>query len=134
MTNRVQKLRRSVVALALLALAGCSNGKPTGAVAGSVTCNGAVVMSGNVNLVSTTGAAAMAKITEAGTFKVDGPLPAGEYRVYLSAPVPEPLPPGTKPPKMMKFEVPAKFTDPATTKVTVTVKPGANDLPIEFKD
>lgn len=136
MTTFVHPPRRSawVALVALLAAAGCGSEKPTGTVAGKVTCNGAVVPSGNVNLISTTGAAAMAKITEAGTFHVDGPLPTGDYRVYLSAPIPEPLPPGQKQPKVPKFEVPAKFTDPATTKVTITVKPGANDLPIEFKD
>lgn len=136
MTTFVHTLRRSVwvAVAAVLAASGCGSEKPTGTVAGMVKCNGAAVPSGNVNLISSTGAGAMAKITETGAFKVDGALPTGDYRVYLSAPIPEPLPPGQKPPKVPKFEVPAKFTDPATTKVTVTVKPGANDLPIEFKD
>lgn len=132
----VKTFRRTYWAsiVAVLLAAGCGSEKPTGTLTGTVSCNGSTVHSGNVNLISTAGDGAMAKIAENGTFKVDGPLPAGEYRVYLSAPVPEPLPPGQKPPKVPKFEVPPKFTDVATTKMTVTVKPGPNDVPLEFKD
>lgn len=131
-----KSFRRSVWVsiVAVLTAAGCSSEKPTGTLTGTVSFNGSTVHSGNVNLISTAGDGAMAKIDENGTFKIDSPLPAGDYRVYLSPPVPEPLPPGQKPPKVPKFEVPAKFTDVATTKMTVTVKPGPNEVPLEFKD
>lgn len=118
-----------------LALAGCGPGeKPTGTVAGKVSYRGSPVTAGSVNFLSKTGAAAIARVDATGQFKVDGPLEAGEYRVYASAPLPEPQAPGTKATGPPKFDLPAKFRDPASSGVVVTVKAGPNDVPVEFKD
>jgi hypothetical protein len=126
--------RAGWLAAAAVLAAGCGAGeKPAGTVAGTVTYNGAPVQAGSLNLLSRTGAAAQAKLGDGGAFKVDGELEAGEYRAYLSAPVPEPQPPGTRVAAAKKFEVPAKFQDPATSVTTVTVKAGANDLKVEFQ-
>jgi hypothetical protein len=120
--------------LAVLVAAGCgSGGKPTGTVAGTVTYNGGVLHSGVLNLISKTGAAAQAKIADTGAFKVEGEVEAGEYKAYVTAPLPEPQPPGTKVTAPKKFEVPSKYQDPATSGVTVTVKSGANDVKVDFK-
>lgn len=123
-----------VVVCALLA-AGCGKGeKPTGTVAGKVSYKGAPLTAGNINLISSTGAAAMAKIDATGAFKVDGALEAGDYKVYATPPLPEPQAPGTKAAGPPKFDLPQKFRDPASSGVVVTVKAGSNDLPVEFKD
>lgn len=136
MTRR-QLLRRGsilpVLATAVLAN-GCGggSGKPAGTVAGKVTMKGNPVGAGSVNFLSASGTAAMAKIDESGSFKIDGSLDAGDYKVYLLPPVPEPVPPGTKRPPTGKFEVPQKYRDPSTSGLTAQVKEGANDIPIEI--
>jgi hypothetical protein len=124
--------RAGWLALAMAA-AGCGGKASTGSVAGTVTYNGGPVSSGSLNLISSTGAAALAKIGDGGAFKVDGALAPGEYKAYVTPPVPEPLPPGTKASAPKKFEVPTKYQDPTTSGTTVTVAPGANDLKVEFK-
>ena len=124
-----------VLVFAALGASGCGSGeKPTGTVAGKVTYKGSPVTAGNVNLLSKTGAAAIAKIDATGGFKVDGPIEAGEYKVYATPPLPEPQPPGTKQTGPPKFDLPTKFRDPTSSGVVVTVKAGANDIPVEFKD
>jgi len=125
--------RWPVLVVFALAAVGCGGGKPTGSVAGTVSYNGGPVHAGSLNLISASGAAALAKIGDGGAFKVDGELAAGEYKAYVTPPVPEPLPPGTKATAPKKFEVPAKFQDPTTSGTTVTVKSGSNDLKVEFR-
>lgn len=122
------------VAVALVA-AGCGGGgKPTGTVAGKVMYNGAPVAAGMVNFLSPTGSAAQAKIAAGGSYAVADPLEAGEYKVFVSPPLPEPQPPGTRPAPPPKFEVPARFRDPASSATTVVVHAGSNDIPVEFKN
>ena len=119
---------------ALAGATGCGGGKQTGSVSGTVRYKGAPVTAGSINFLSKTGSAAIAKIDATGHFKVDGALETGEYRVYATPPLPEPVAPGTKAPALPKFEVPTKFRDPVASGTTVTVNAGANDIPIEFKD
>lgn len=119
--------------LAVMAV-GCGvGGKSAGTVRGTVTYKGGPVHVGSLNLISVTGAAALAKIGDGGAFKVDGELPAGDYKVYVSPPEAEPQAPGSKSATPKKFEVPAKYQDPATSGVTVTVKSGANDVKVDFR-
>ncbi|MBN9517391.1 hypothetical protein J0H58_02555 [bacterium] len=113
---------------------GCGAGeKQTGTVTGTVAHNGAPVHTGTLNLISKTGAASMAKINDTGAFKLDAPLEAGEYKAYVSPPIPEPQPPGSKAAAPKKFEVPPKFQDPSTSGATVVVKAGANDVKVDFR-
>lgn len=121
------------LALALTAAAGCGGGKSAGSVAGTVTYNGGPVTAGSLNLISVSGAAALARIGDGGAFKIDGELAPGEYKAYVTPPLPEPQPPGAKAAPPKKFEVPPRFQDPATSGTTVTVKPGTNDLKVEFR-
>lgn len=128
-------LSRAGVALVLLCgVLGCgADSKPAGEVSGKVTYQGDPVGSGTVNFLSTTGAAAMARISTDGSYTLDSELEAGEYKVYLLAPVPEPVAPGTRPPKLGKFTVPKKYLDPTSSDLTVIVKEGPNEIPIEMK-
>ena len=103
-------------------------------VVGKVTYKGNLVTAGDVNFRSKAGAAAIGKIDASGQYKLDGQLEAGEYQVYATPPLPEPQAPGTKTVAPPKFELPPKFRDPNSSGVTVTVKGGANDIAVEFKD
>lgn len=123
-----------VFAVATVGAVGCSGEKPTGSVAGVVKYKGSPLAAGEVNFISKTGAAASAKIDASGQYKVSGELETGEYKAYVQAPRPEPQAPGTKTAAASKFDLPPKFRDPGSSGVTVTVKAGSNDIPIEFKD
>lgn len=114
---------------------GCGKvGKETGTVVGKASYKGAPLAAGNLNFLSKTGSAAIAKVGAGGAFQVDGKLEAGEYKVYATAPQPEPQAPGAKASGPPKFELPPKFRDPASSGVTVVVKAGENDISVEFKD
>ncbi len=133
MTTKRTVRTGGLLAAALLA-AGCGAGaKPAGSVAGTVTYNGGPVHSGSLNLISKTGSATLAKIDDGGAFKVDAPVEAGEYKAYVTPPLPEPQAPGTRVAAPKKFEVPPKFQDPATSGVTVVVKAGTNDVTVDFR-
>ena len=123
-----------IVLVLSLFVAGCGGGKSAGTVAGTVKYKGTPVTVGDVNFLSKTGAAAIAKIDATGQYKIDGALEAGEYKVYASPPEVEQAAPGMKATAPRKFDLPVKFRDPNSSGVTVTVKSGSNDIAIEFKD
>lgn len=115
-------------------LCGCGqDGKPTGTVLGKVTYDGQPLEAGSINFLSSTGIAAQAKLGMGGIFRVDGPLEAGEYKVYLSPPELEPVAPGSKVNPVGKFQVTQKNLEPNTSGVTATVNKGENNLTLEFK-
>jgi len=124
---------RKLVPLLALCIIGCAEEKPFGLVSGTVKYKGIPLRAGNVNFLSTTGAAAIARISDTGDYIVEGSLPAGEYRVYVTPPVSEPGPPG-KVVLPKRFDLPSKFQDPATSGETVVVKEGVNNTVIELKD
>jgi len=133
MTRRLFGNRLVLVASVLILANGCSSGtKPAGTVMGKVTYAGQPLNVGSINLISSAGGAAQAKIGDGGTFKIEGTLDAGEYKAYLSSPKPEPVAPGTKPKATDKFDVVAKCLDPNTSGAKVTVKSGENNVTIEF--
>ena len=117
----------------LVSATACNAEKPTATATGTVTYNGTPVTTGQLNLLSKTGAGAQAKIGETGDFTIAGEIEAGEYTVFVTPPPPEPQAPGAGRAKPRTFTVPAKFRDAATSGVTVTVKPGTNTIPVEFK-
>jgi hypothetical protein len=118
----------------LVLTTGCKTEKHAASVTGTVTYNGKPQTSGSVNFLSSTGSAAQAVLDSAGGYKISGPLDPGDYRVYLLAPVPEQQRPGTKTPAPPRFAVAAKFLSPSSSGVTVSLKPGPNQVPIELKD
>lgn len=118
-----------------LGLFGCNKAKPTATLSGTVKYNGKPLTIGTVNFLSATGAGAQAQLDENGGFKVDSPIEAGEYKVYLNPPVPGQNAPGTKVAAPAKYPVSPKLQDPQNSGVTLTVKPGANEgVVIEMKD
>jgi hypothetical protein len=139
MTTRfpARRLAGGLLLVALALAAGCKSEKQTASsVTGTVKYNGKPQTVGSVNFLSATGSGGQAALDENGGFKMDTPLDAGEYKVYLAAPVPGQLAPGTKPAApAAKFNVSGKFLQPESSGVKVTLKPGPNDgVAIEFKD
>ncbi len=133
MTRRMFGNRLVLVAAVWILASGCGGGaKPTGTVMGQVTYDGQPLNVGSINLISSMGSAAQAKISEGGAFKIEGTLDAGEYKAYLSSPKPEPVAPGTKLKATDKFDVVPKCLDPNTSGTKVTVKSGENKVTIEF--
>ncbi|MFO0877731.1 MAG: hypothetical protein U0840_10290 [Gemmataceae bacterium] len=130
--------RRALALLVLssaVALVGCAGGKPTGSVSGKVSYKGAPVTSGFVNFFAPErGAASQGKITESGTYTLEGVVDAGTYKVYLQPPLPEQLPPGTKPKAKAPFSVPAKFLDGNSSPLSKEVKSGKNDINLDLTD
>ncbi|AWM38352.1 hypothetical protein GobsT_35180 [Gemmata obscuriglobus] len=123
------------VFVVLCLVAGCSSQKPTASVSGTVSYNGKPQTVGSINLISDTGSGGQAILSENGAFKIEGPLDATEYKVFLQPPVPGQLPPGTKQPPAAKFNLPPKFQQPNSSGVRITLKQGTNDgVVIELKD
>jgi hypothetical protein len=122
-----------LILFGMVALVGCSNKKPVGSITGTVKYKGQPVTSGSINFYdSGRGMAADSKLDGSGNYSITE-LEVGTYKVYIQPPVPEQLPPGT-PPKKEKFDVPAKFQDPARTPISKEVKAGKNDIPVELTD
>ncbi len=133
MTRRMFGNGFVMVASVILFASGCGgSAKPAGTVMGKVTYDGQPLNAGSLNLISSMGSAAQAKIGDGGTFKIEGTLDAGEYKAYLSSPKPEPVAPGTKQKALEKFDVVPKCLDPNTSGAKVTVKTGENNVTIEF--
>jgi len=79
--------------------------------------------------------AAQTRTDEQGKFTVDSTMPTGDYKVYFTSPPPEPINPSVgKKNVAPPIKLPKKYQDISTTDVTVTIKTGANNFPIDLKD
>ena len=137
---------RSVAAVAvaatLAALTGCQDSTKS-TVSGKVTYKGAPVTGGIITLKpkTATGAAPGIPIKADGTF-IGTDIPPGDYDVAVStdnvAAAPPPGGTGSSPTPAgasgggTKVDIPAKFKDPTTSKITWTVKSGKQDLSIDL--
>ena len=136
MSHRV-KMLRMIPALAVLSLVvvGCS--EPTGTIAGKVTYKGAAVTNGSIAFqMPSKGIAQNGKLDAGGTFTMATPMPVGTYKVFYVPPAVEPQDPTKKSaaPPEVKTIVPTKFHDLQGSNLSVEVKSGRNDIPIDFKD
>ncbi|QDT32248.1 carboxypeptidase-like regulatory domain-containing protein [Thalassoglobus polymorphus] len=128
-----------VVLLNLCLIAGCGGGgdkAPSGRVSGSVKLNGEPVFPGKITLTSATiGAAGSADLTSDGEFTFEGPLPVGQYKVYLTSAGLGDSPPSENPKadanKGLK-DVPQKYQSETTTDLTATIEEGKNTIPLEL--
>ena len=117
--------------LALLAVCGCVQKKPTGRIAGAVTYKGQPVGSGTVNLIQReTGSAASAPLDSAGQFVVEAPISTGTYTVSITPPLPKQLPPGSPPEEVPPFLIPMEYQDSSQSRLNVEVEKGENDVDI----
>ncbi len=122
-----------------LALSGCG-GAFDATASGVVTLDGNAVPRGNVAFYPTSGGpAAYALITENGRYVVqtgrENGLPSGDYQVSVTA---NELPARERgdrggPPPPGKAITPVWYASKETSGLTVTVKPGRNDIPLELK-
>ncbi len=68
--------------------AGCGGGSDaviTGTISGKITNKGKALTAGQVNFSSEkTGAGAFGNLKEDGTYKIDGAIPVGSYRVFIT--------------------------------------------------
>jgi hypothetical protein len=103
-------------------------------VSGKVTYKGAPLTAGVVNFHSEKGNASQANLDSSGAFKMSAPLPVGNYKIYVTPPIPKQLPPGTPPEKTEPFTLPPKLQDPGQTPVTKEVKAGPNDITVDLPE
>lgn len=132
------KLTQQLGLLALASaalLAGCEMASSPATGSGQVLYKGAALPVGEVNFFSAEkGLGGIAKIEEAGKFKLpDGLLP-GRYAVYVTPPIPAPQPPGTPPAPPPSVSIPLRARDPATSGIVVALEPGNNDVAVELQD
>lgn len=143
-------IRRASIGLAFAAgvlvmtFPGCA--ASDGRVAGVVTVAGQPAGGGTISFVAPTGSAFTARIEADGSYELRG-VPPGEMIVLVFNPPPQdrsvrndplakqkkaagqhqPEPQRTGPP------IPARYSQPATSPVCVSVIPGSNRLPIDLK-
>jgi hypothetical protein len=118
--------------VATLMLAGCAEkGVKKVTIKGTVSYKGQKLRSGLLRFLGPDGAPAGAVIQTDGTFIITDVVP-GETKVGVS-PTPQSIPPGEKEPPTPPISIPAKFQDPETSGVTVTITPDTTELDIELK-
>lgn len=119
-----------------MALPGCSETPTipkTVEVSGSVTLDGKPLTEGTVNFSSsTTGDAANATLGEGGRFLFGNGVLPGSYRVTITGPVNNTPPaPGVTPP-VLKFVIPTKYMDPASTDLKAEVSKENSEFKFEL--
>jgi hypothetical protein len=128
-------LRIATLLTALALLAGCS--KPTKKmviVTGTVTYNGQQLKSGIVKFVAPNGDFATANIGPDGQFTMTDVVPGEQKVAYVGGPASSGSSDGSKGGATEKpVAVPAKFGDPQTSGVTVTVPDGGGAVTVELK-
>jgi hypothetical protein len=102
-------------------------------VSGTVTLDGKPLSEGTVNFSSSsTGDAAIAQLKEGGRFLFGNGVLPGTYRVTITGPVNNTPPaPGVTPP-VLKFQIPSKYSDPATTDLKATVTTEVSDFKFDL--
>ena len=113
---------------------GCINRTKPAQISGIVTCRGESVAAGEVFFYSRErGVGASAKIDGSGKYQLATPLSAGSYEVYVMPPIVEPS--GAGPANSTTAtSIPKKYRDASTSGLTVTVKGGKTDFPIQMND
>lgn len=135
-----------VILLALAcALSGCSQGKPTATVSGTVKYKGELVPAGKVTFFGSGNQAATAPIAPDGTYTATE-VPLGSVKVTVNTP--RPTAELKKAAKQMKrrfgkgnefpetsdaVSVPDKYGDPVKSPLSITVKEGSQPYDIEMK-
>ncbi len=103
-----------------------------GKVTGKVTVNGKPLTSGRVNFISEkVGVGAGGDVTADGTYTLDGPVPEGVYKAFITFNI-APSQLGTPAADVLKT-VPEKYRAQATSDLVVTVGEGDNQLDLEIK-
>lgn len=120
---------------------GCGGGsrEPVGQVTGKVTFGGSPVTEGTISFMSKTGRSGAGKLNSDGSFTIASEnqgLPPGTYKVVVVPPEVEVPGDGTSLPAMIHKEmpnIPEKYRSEETTDLQVTIKEGANEIPVTLK-
>jgi hypothetical protein len=129
--SRFSALRSYFLGLSACAcLAGCGGAKtpekPMGTISGKVTVAGKPLPAGDVNFFDAkTGSGGKTSVNEAGEFKTEEPMPAGDYAVFVTTPTPKSTEEGAKMAKLA-VKIPPKAMAAETSELKVTVKEGEN--------
>lgn len=133
-----RQLLCGMVTLFMAVLGGCSSESknevgPTGTVTGLVTLKGTALSKGRINFTNTKGqAGGSGALGEGGAYKIDEPLPVGEYDVFLSFEFsPDALKDGGIA-DLLK-EIPKKYRSAKTSKLSASVKEGDNTFDFTLK-
>ena len=125
----------TLLAAAMTLFAGC--GKPTKkvvTVTGTVTYNGHQLKSGIVKFLAPNGDFAMAAIGPDGQFTMTDVVPGEQKVAYVGGPMGSGSSDGSRTaPAEKAVAVPAKFGDPQTSGVTVTVPDAGGAVTVELK-
>jgi hypothetical protein len=120
------------VLIGVTACIGCGGSAGTGNVEGKVSFNGQPYTDAAVVLLSLeTGQAGSADILADGSFRLENPLPVGNYTVYLApkaeTSTDEPVP------VTVDQSVPSKYWSEASSDITVEISEGDNqvDVPLQ---
>jgi hypothetical protein len=137
--NTLTAARRAAPALvAVVALWAIGCGPSTGTISGVVTLNGNPARDITISFLCPDGSVYTAMVDSDGKYSVDN-VPVGPVKVTIQSPPPvsegtqESIKKGKAPaPKAGKVPVNPKYTDPANSGLSLTVKPGANpfDIPL----
>ena len=124
------------VAALLAGLCGCGQSQgPIGNVAGEVTFEGEPVDQGEVVFFEAVGVpAGVAKLTPSGEFRLDQPIPVGEYQVAITPPSGE-APAGEEDPEYDAAlkKIPPQYQSEVTSGFTAVVKEGENSFTFEMR-
>ncbi|WP_437229077.1 carboxypeptidase-like regulatory domain-containing protein [Planctomicrobium sp. SH661] len=116
-------------------LVGCGGrreARPSGLVSGNVTFAGKPLATGRVNFISEAlGAGASGTLNADGSYTLEGPIPVGDYRAYVTFNIP-PSKVGTPEGNVLKA-VPKKYQAMETSGLEFQVKEGKNQLLLELK-
>lgn len=123
--------RVAFVALAIVAMTGCSKSDPAGTVKGNVTLGGKPYTDAAVIFLSLkSGQGDTADIDSEGKYEV-GPLPLGNYKIYLAPKVDEKTMAEAKP-VSIDTSVASKYWNEASTELSYDVKEGEQEYTIEL--
>jgi hypothetical protein len=116
-----------------VAWAGCG-GASKATVSGTVTYKGEPLPAGMIAFLGKDNQVASGSIESNGHYSVRG-VPVGPVKISISPP-PTPLqdsPPPEGMPTVKTFSIPDNYKDPETSGLTLTVKPGSQEHPIDLK-
>lgn len=106
--------------------------KKMGTVAGKVTLKGKPVTDCRINFTSPkSGVGVGADLKEDGSYTMEGPVPVGDYKVFITPPLD--FTPAKAQEKSGLDAVPAKYRDEANSGLTAKVKEGESEINFDLK-
>jgi len=134
--TRRQWLQLGLSVCLISLLAGCggaqAESKPMGTVTGSMTLKGKPLNNCRANFISEqVGAGAGGDLQPDGSFTLDGPIPAGHYKIFIT--MPEIFTPAQAQSKTGLSSVPKKYHSQSTTDLNTDIKEGVNNVRFDVK-